>query len=76
MIVGRAEGWSVGDATYFTFVTGLTIGYGDLAPRQAISRVLSVAIGIIGALVMSLFAAVGVRALQQAADDSSQPPPR
>jgi len=44
--------------TYFTFITGLTIGYGDLVPRLAVSRALSVVIGIIGALVMALFAAV------------------
>ena len=24
------ESWSPGDAVYFTFITGLTIGYGDL----------------------------------------------
>jgi hypothetical protein len=29
LLVGFMEGWSVGDAVYFTFVTGLTIGYGD-----------------------------------------------
>src|SRR5262245_55149552 len=28
LLVGFVEGWSVGDAIYFTFVTGLTIGYG------------------------------------------------
>ena len=33
---------SVGDAVYFTFVTGLTIGYGDIVPRQALARVLVV----------------------------------
>src|SRR5262249_59123208 len=27
-----------GDAVYFTFVTGLTIGYGAILPRQALAR--------------------------------------
>ncbi len=49
MIVGHVEGWSIGDASYFTFVTGLTVGYGDLVPRQAVSRILAVLIGFIGA---------------------------
>ena len=40
LLVGFMEGWSVGDAVYFTFVTGLTIGYGDLVPRQAVARAL------------------------------------
>jgi hypothetical protein len=32
-ITGFVEGWSLGDAVYFTFITGRTIGYGDLVPR-------------------------------------------
>ena len=42
LLIGFVEGWSVGDAVYFTFVTGLTIGYGDIVPRQALARVLVV----------------------------------
>ena len=32
LLVGYREGWSINDAAYFTFVTGLTIGYGELSP--------------------------------------------
>ena len=42
------EGWSFGDAVYFTFVTGLTIAYGDLVPRQAFARALAIGIGVCG----------------------------
>jgi Ion channel len=35
LLVGFMEGWSVGDAVYFTFVTGLTIGYGDTPTKLA-----------------------------------------
>src|SRR5262245_37412834 len=28
-VIGRIEGWGLGESLYFTFVTGLTIGYGD-----------------------------------------------
>ena len=34
LLIGFLEGWSVGDAIYFTFVTSLTIGYGDIVPRR------------------------------------------
>jgi hypothetical protein len=41
LLTGFVEGWSVGDALYFTFVTGLTIAYGDMVPRQALARALA-----------------------------------
>src|SRR5262249_42415001 len=50
LLIGFVEGWSVGDALYFTFVTGLAIGYGDIVPRQALARVLAIGIGVCGLL--------------------------
>jgi hypothetical protein len=66
LLVGYLEGWRVSDATYFTFVTGLTIGYGDLVPVRFVTRLFAVVIGFIGILLTGLIAAVGVRALQEA----------
>ena len=42
LLIGHIEGWRIDDALYFTFVTGLTIGYGDLTPRHVVSRLLAV----------------------------------
>jgi len=67
-LVGYLEGWRIGDATYFTFVTGLTIGYGDLVPMRFSTRLLAVAIGFSGVLLTGLVAAVGVHALQEATE--------
>ena len=72
MMVGYLEGWSMGDATYFTFVTGLTIGYGDLVPVRLGARLIAVAIGFSGILLTGLVAAVGVRALQLATGDQAR----
>lgn len=66
MLVGYLEGWRISDATYFTFVTGLTIGYGDLVPVRFVTRLIAVVIGFTGILLTGLVAAVGVRALQEA----------
>ena len=68
MLVGYLESWPMGDATYFTFVTGLTIGYGDLVTVRLIRRVIAVMIGLIGILLTGLVAAIGVRALQAATE--------
>ena len=48
LLTGFVERWSVGDAVYFTFITGFTIGYGDLVPRQTLARVLAIGIGFSG----------------------------
>jgi hypothetical protein len=50
LLTGFVEGWSLGDAVYFTFITGITIGYGDLVRRQALTRALAIGIGFFGAL--------------------------
>jgi ion channel len=64
-LAGLAEGWSISDSIYFAFVSGLTIGYGDLAPKTLVGRVLAIVIGICGVLLTGLVAAVAVRALSQ-----------
>jgi len=64
IIVGLLEGWRMSEGAYFTFVTGLTIGYGDLVPRRFSTRLIAVIIGFIGILMTALIAAVAVHALQ------------
>ena len=64
LLIGRIEGWGVGDSLYFTFVTGLTIGYGDLTPQHFVTRLLAVAIGLAGIILTGLVAAVSVQALK------------
>ena len=69
VLIGFVEGWSVGDAVYFTFVTGLTIGYGDIVPRQAHARVLAIGIGVSGLFLTGLIAGIAVYAMRIAIDD-------
>jgi voltage-gated potassium channel len=72
LLTGFVEGWSLGDAVYFTFITGLTIGYGDLVPRQALTRALAIGIGFFGLFVTDLIAAIAVHAMRSAfTDDGS-----
>jgi Ion channel len=65
-IVGVIEGWGVWQGVYFAYVTGLTIGYGDLAPQQALTRFLAIVIGFSGVLLTGLVAALAVKAMQAA----------
>jgi hypothetical protein len=63
-VVGAAEGWGVAQGVYFSFVTGLTIGYGDLAPSRPVTKVLAMAIGLLGLAVTGLVAALAVMAFE------------
>src|SRR6202022_4906130 len=48
LLIGHIEGWRIVDALYFTFVTGLTIGYGDLTPRHVVRGLSGVVIALPG----------------------------
>src|SRR5689334_14388962 len=49
-LIAWIERWSLGDGVYFTFVTGLTIGYGDLVPHHPMSRFLAILVGLFGTM--------------------------
>ena len=66
LAIWRIEDWGMGEALYFTFVTGLTIGYGDFTPKHVSARILALVIGFAGIVLTGLIAAVTVKALSAA----------
>jgi voltage-gated potassium channel len=72
LLIGAIEGWPVGDAVYFSFVTGLTIGYGDIVPRQTFTRALAIVIGFGGILLAGLVAAIAVNATRATLTDGDK----
>lgn len=72
IVIGVLEGWSTHESVYFAFVSGLTIGYGDLVPKTLVTRILAIAIGLCGILVTALVAAVAVKALTLARDPQNR----
>ena len=71
LVVGSGR-WSVQESIYFAFVSGLTIGYGDLAPKTLLARILAIAIGLCGVLFTAVLAALAVKALAAASDDGKR----
>jgi Na+-translocating ferredoxin:NAD+ oxidoreductase RnfE subunit len=71
IVIGRIEGWSLQESIYFAFVSGLTIGYGDLAPKTLLTRALAILIGVCGILLTALVAAIAVKALTTATDNDA-----
>lgn len=74
IIIGWREGWSIYESIYFSFVTGLTIGYGDFAPKALFSRALTIVIGLCGMLLTALVAAIAVKALTTTMDNGKNKP--
>ncbi|HEU4350564.1 MAG TPA: potassium channel family protein [Burkholderiales bacterium] len=66
LVIAWWEDWPLAEGLYFAFVSGLTIGYGDLVPTYPISRALAIVIGCTGILLTGLVAALAVRALERA----------
>ena len=64
--IAATEKVSFGKALYFSFITGLTVGYGDIAPVTSIGRVISVLLGLIGILFTGVVVATAVEATRHA----------
>lgn len=60
--IGIREGVGWRDGLYFGFVTGTTIGYGDIVPTKLLTRTLAIIIGVIGIINTGLIVTVAVSA--------------
>jgi voltage-gated potassium channel len=63
VLLSKLEHIPFRDAIYFVFITGLTIGYGDIVPHTAWGRVISISSGLIGVIFVGLTVAIATRAL-------------
>jgi voltage-gated potassium channel len=66
LIVGRIEGWSKFDAVYWSFITALTVGFGDIRPLRKRAKTLAVAITLAGIMFSGIIVSVTVRAALEA----------
>jgi hypothetical protein len=71
MAIAYLENIPLGDALYFTFITGLTIGYGDIVPATSAGRIFAVLTGLVGVLITGLVVAAAVYSLRQTLDESA-----
>ena len=53
------------DALYFSFITGLTIGYGDIVVKTSFGRIVAVLLGLIGVVFTGRMVAAAIRAVEE-----------
>ncbi len=61
-VARKREGWSRGDAIYWSLITATTVGYGDLCPVKSTTRIISVVIAFLGVTLTGIVIAVAVHA--------------
>ena len=62
ILLAELEDLSLGAGLYFAFVTGTTVGYGDLVPTSGASRLVAIIIAILGILYTGIIVALALEA--------------
>ncbi len=65
MVITQIEDIPFGEALYFSFITGLTIGYGDIVVKTPFARLIAVLLGLIGMIASGILVAVSIRAVEK-----------
>lgn len=65
LVIARIEGIAPSDGLYFAWVTGLTVGYGDITPDHPLSRLCALVIGLVGIVFSGIWVGMAVEAARQ-----------
>ena len=66
-VLTLVEPLEFGESLYFTLITALTVGYGDIAPTTTVGRITSVLISLVGLINTGLIVGVATYAVGKAA---------
>ena len=69
VVIRHLEKMPFGESLYFSFITGLTIGYGDIVVKTPFARLLAVLLGLIGIIFTGIIVAAAVRAVEKSLKD-------
>ena len=65
-IIGRVEGWSLGDSLYHAFINATTVGYGDFRPAQGRAKFLAILLAFVGLVFTGMVVAIALHAANYA----------
>jgi uncharacterized membrane protein len=69
VVIRHLEKMPFGESLYFSFITGLTIGYGDIVVKTPFARLLAVLLGLIGIIFTGIMVAAAIRAVEKSLKD-------
>jgi voltage-gated potassium channel len=72
-LVGKIENWGKFDTLYWSFITALTVGYGDIRPLKKRSKALAVIIALLGIMFTGVFVAITVESASRALNKHIDP---
>jgi len=61
-IVEKIDFWN---AQYLSFVTALTIGYGDLTPHTPFGKIICIILAIIGMVFIGIMTAAAIKSIEK-----------
>lgn len=70
LIIAEIEGLTFGNGLYFAWVTGTTVGYGDLTPTLGITRVLAIIVAVLGIVFTGIIVSLALSAAKIAIQSS------
>ena len=62
LLIAKIEGWTVIDGIYHALINATTVGYGDFRPTHTSSKIMSVAMALVGLIFTGLIVAIAVHA--------------
>ena len=71
VVIRHIENMPFGEGLYFSFITGLTVGYGDIVVKTPSVRLLAVFLALIGIIITGLMVAAAVRAVEESMKDKN-----
>jgi len=72
-LISTFDNISFAESLYLSFITGTTVGYGDITPVTYASKVVAVVLGIIGIIFTGIVVAINVEAMRITLKDQLSP---